>query len=396
MANPPLHGLRVLDLSQHAPGPFATMILGDLGAEVVHVSHPAAGAGPGYFRQLLEDPFMGIRFSPSDMLMRNKRSIQLDLKTHAGRDICRALALKSDIMVVEMRPGKLAKFGLDHESLSPGNPGLITCCISGYGGTGPRAQEPGHDLNYIALTGALQLFRDAHGAPTVPQNILADYAGGGYTAAIGILAALAERAKTGIGQEIDVGMLDGALFTLADLLSAPLNGIGNVQEWRATLGGGMPNYRCYRCADGKYLAVAALEKRFFENLLRELGHLDLLHLLDDAANNDLVAGELASIFGRAPQEHWLRLFEGKEVCVTPVLDVAEMTREPQVLDRGLVTDFLGVRQIAPVPRLSRTPGSIRSVPPELGSSTKAVLRDLGYGDAEIDRLLTSGVIGVNK
>lgn len=395
MSNPPLQGLKVLDLSQHAPGPFATMMLGDLGAEVIHVSHPAAASGPAYFRQVLEDPFMGMRFTPTDMLMRNKRSIQLDLKMPEGRDICRALAVQSDVMVVEMRPGKLARLGLGHDSLKDENPGLISCYISGYGGTGPRAQEAGHDLNYTALTGALELFQQETGEPRPPQNILADYAGGGYLAVIGILAALAARTASGLGQEIDVGMLDGALFTLADLLSAPLNGIGDAARWRETLGGGMPNYRCYACADGRYLAVAALEKRFFETLLRELDLLPLMEEMDDAANNTRVAGMLAGKFAQAPRDHWLRLFAGKEVCVTPVLKASEVPDEPQVRARGLVTDCFGLRQLAPVPRFSRTPAAITSPPPVLGSDTRDVLGGLGYDEAAITALAAKGAIGVD-
>ena len=396
MASPPLYGLKVLDLSQHAPGPFATMILGDLGAEVIHVSHPAAGSGPGYFRQVLDDPFMGIRFSPSDMLMRNKRSIQLDLKTAEGRDICRALALRADVMMVEMRPGKLKKLGLDHDNLKNENPGLISCYISGYGGTGPRANEVGHDLNYIALSGALELFCDEKGEPRQPQNILADYAGGGYLAVIGVLAALAARTKSGRGQEIDVGMLDGALFTLADLLSAPLNGIGDAENWRQTLGGGMPNYRCYKCLDDRYLAVAALEKRFFENLLRALGLLSLLDSVNDASNNPRIAGILEAKFAEAPSSYWLSLFADKEVCVTPVLKLSEVPEDPHVRARGLVTDCFGLRQLAPVPRFSETNGTISCPPAKLGSSTEAILKELGYGKSEVEMLSSSGVIGIDK
>ncbi|APO69803.1 acyl-CoA transferase/carnitine dehydratase protein (plasmid) [Rhizobium gallicum] len=395
MSQSPLHGIKILDLSQHAPGPFATMILGDLGAEVIHVSHPSAGGGPGYFAQVLDDPFMGIRFSSNDTLMRNKRSIFLDLKTENGREICRKLALEADAIVVEMRPGKLAKFGLDHATLSVDNPGLITCCISGYGGSGPHAQTPGHDLNYIALSGALEVMRDSRGEPLQPQNVLADYAGGGYLAVIGILAALAARAKSGQGQEIDVGMLDGALLTLADLFSAPLNGIGDVSKWRTTLGGGMPNYRCYLCADGRYIAVGALEKRFFETLLSELNLLHLMDKMEDGTSNLMVTEELAAKFAEQPQSYWLKLLEGKEVCVTPVLDMAEVGNEPQVLAREMVIERFGVRQIAPAPRFSKTPSSVRTPPPKLGSHTTQVLRELGYDDESIDRIFESGAVGAS-
>ncbi|KLK95091.1 hypothetical protein AA309_00060 [Microvirga vignae] len=394
MSLPPLHRLKILDLSQHAPGPFATMILGDLGAEVTHVVHPAASSGPSYFQQVLDDPLFGIRFSSKDTLMRNKRSIALDLKTESGREVCRQLALQCDAMVVEMRPGKLAKFGLDHASLKVANPGLITCYISGYGSDGPRAQSAGHDLNYVALSGALELMRDSNGEPLQPQNILADYAGGGYLAVIGILAALAARARTGQGQEIDVGMLDGALLTLADLFSAPLNGIGRVSNWRSTLGGGLPNYRCYRCSDGRYLAVAALEKRFCETLLSELNLAHLLDDLDNGRNNASVTQALASAFGEKPRVYWLDLFDGKDVCVTPVLEMAEIVDEPQVRARELVVDRFGVHQIAPAPRFSETPSSIRSAPAQPGYHTKEILVELGYDQMSIERIIASGAVGL--
>lgn len=393
MAQAPLQGLKILDLSQHAPGPFATMILGDLGAEVVHVVHPAATSGPAYFGQVLGDAFAGARFGPHDALMRNKRSITLDLRTDDGREICRRLALASDAMVVEMRPGRLARLGLDHATLSVANPRLITCNISGYGSNGPRAQSAGHDLNYIALSGALEVMRDSSGQPLQPQNILADYAGGGYLAVIGILAALAARARTGRGQEIDVGMLDGALLTLADLFSAPLNGVGRVEEWRSTLGGGMPNYRCYRCADGRYLAVAALERRFCETLLRELDLLDLLDDLEDRENNAAVIRVLEGTFAAQPRDHWLARFEGKDACVTPVLDMAEVADEPHVRSRELIVERFGIRQVAPAPRFSATPASIRTAPAQPGRHTREVLAELGYDEERIGRIVAGGAVG---
>ncbi|MER8435934.1 CoA transferase [Mesorhizobium sp. M1312] len=393
MTHPPLHGLKILDLSQHAPGPFATMILGDLGAEVTHIVHPGASAGPMYFKQLLDDPFVGVRFGPKDTLMRNKRSLTLDLKTDCGLEICRKLALQSDVMVVEMRPGKLAKFGLDHATLKADNPGLIACCISGYGSNGPLAQSAGHDLNYVALSGALELMRDSNGEPLPPQNVLGDYVGGGYLAVIGILAALAAREKTGQGQEIDVGMLDGVLLTLADLFSAPLNGIGRVSDWRSTLGGGMPNYRCYRCADGQYLAVASLEKRFSETLLRELDLLHFFERMDSSESNASVAEALAKKFAEKPRADWLDLFNGKDVCITPVLDMTEVADDPQVRAREMVVERFGVRQIAPAPRFSETPSSIRSAPAQPGQHNRQVLTELGYDEDSMERIVASGAVG---
>ncbi|MER9474954.1 CaiB/BaiF CoA-transferase family protein [Mesorhizobium sp. M0520] len=295
-----------------------------------------------------------------------------------------AANLHSNVMVVEMRPGKLAKFGLDHATLKADNPALIACCISGYGSNGPLAQTAGHDLNYIALSGALELMRDSNDEPLQPQNVLADYAGGGYLAVIGILAALAARSTTGKGQEIDVGMLDGSLLTLADHFSAPLNGIGRVSDWRSTLGGGFPNYRCYRCSDRKFLAVAALEKHFCETLLRGLNLSHLLDKFDSGEHNASVIEILTNKFAEKPREHWLNLFDGKDVCVTPVLEMTEVAENPQVRARELVVEQFGVRQIAPAPRFSETPASIRSAPAQPGVHNRQVLKELGYEEKSIE------------
>jgi alpha-methylacyl-CoA racemase len=371
------------------------MVLADLGADVINLVHPSAlDNGPAYFDPILSDPFVGARFSNIDTLMRNKRSIAVDLKTDAGRVIAHRLALESEVMMEEMRPGRLAKYGLDYESLSAVHPQLIYCSISGYGQNGPYSQRAGHDLNYSALSGAVDLIRDEAGCPVIPQNLMADYVGGGYLAVTGVLAALLARAKTGRGQHVDVGMLDGAIYTLADLMSAALNSDTPLDEWRGTLSGAQPNYRCYRCSDNLYVAVAPLERRFCQMFCDrlELGH--LLPMFDNKSNWPYLIDEFRAVFATKTQQHWVALFADSDACVTPVLSPLQVARDPHVTEREMVCSENGFMQVGIAPKLSETPGAIRRAPARPGQHTIEVLKELGFDDSDIRRFEAAGAIRV--
>lgn len=369
-----LHGLRVLDLSQNAPGPLASMLLADFGADVIHVAAPNERvASSGYLKTVAEDPMMGTRFSEHDAVMRNKRSMRLDLKSTEHATVCRRLALAADVFIEEMRPGKAAKLGLAYEDLRRDNPRLVYASITGYGQYGPRAADPGHDINYIAASGVLDLLRDGDGCPHVPLNVAADYGGGGMMAAFAILVALQARERLGHGQWIDLAMTDGTTYLALDLLSPVLGGRRAPSEWRGTLGGDAPFYGIYRCVDGTYLAVGALERRFAAELCGVLGRPDLMHAFEDRTRWPAARAAMNDIFATRSRDEWLKLMP-PEACVTAVIESEQLCRDPQAVARKRVVDFEGMRQVGIAPKLSATPGRIRRRPRSPGADTEEIFR----------------------
>jgi alpha-methylacyl-CoA racemase len=368
-----LRGIRVLDLSQNAPGPMTSLLLADFGADVIHVAPPAAAlAANGYLSVVADNPFMRARFSPVDALMRNKRSVSLDLKQDADRSVCAALAGAADVLIEEMRPGKAAKLGLDYATLSAVNPALVYCSITGYGQTGPRANTAGHDIAYVAASGLLDLLRDRNGRPVPPLNLAADYVGG-LTAAFSILAALNARQRDGRGQHVDVGLTDAAAYSAVDLMSMVLGRGLTPQPLRELFGGDAPFYTTYRCADGRDVAVGALERRFAANLCTGLGRPDVLAALEDRSRWDEASAALAAAFATRTRDEWLAIL-GDECCVSPVVEAAELHADPQSIARGRVVDVGGVRQIGVGPKLSSTPGRIAGAPTAPGAHTEEILR----------------------
>lgn len=353
----PLAGIRVIDLSRLAPGPYCTMLLSDFGAEVIVVGGGRAGVAIPEFS-------------------RGKRHIALDLKAAAGRAALHALVKTADVLVEGFRPGVADRIGAGYETLAALNPRLVYCSLTGFGQDGPRALEAGHDITYLALAGVLGAMGPKDGPPEAPLNLVADFAGGSLIAALGILAAVIEAKATGKGQKIDAAMVDGALSLMA--MHWPL---WKTPHWPARgdglLGGGAPFYRSYRCADGGFVAVGALERGFFEALWRRLDLGDP----PDHMRQDLwpeIARILAETFARAPRDHWTALFAGTDACVAPVLAPDEVWSDPHIAARHPDS---GPNRVPAIPRLSRTPAEAR--PLDLGDCTAEVLREAGLTGEEI-------------
>lgn len=387
-AGGPLAGIRVLDLSRLLPGPFLTMILGDLGAEVVKVEDPRLG---DYLRGI--PPAKGGVSGRYLAVNRNKRSLALDLKTQEGRAALLRLTEKADVIVESFRPGVLDKLGVGWSALSERNPGVILCSISGYGQDGPYRERAGHDLNYIALAGVLAMTGNAEGPPQLPGVQIADLAGGGLWGAVGILGALVGRQATGRGRHVDISMTEGALALLAAELGNMDCGAEPTRGTQ-TLNGGLACYGVYAAADGKYLALAALEPKFWTAFNEAIGRrVDFGDLLGDAAVQARVRAELAAIFATRTRAEWLAHFAGRDVCCEPVLELAELAEHPQHAARGLFLEFDG--QSGPIRQL-RTPAgapSTLTMSPTLGQHTAEVLRDYGFSADEIAVLRAAKALG---
>jgi crotonobetainyl-CoA:carnitine CoA-transferase CaiB-like acyl-CoA transferase len=392
----PLEGIKVVDLSRLAPGPFCTMILGDLGADVLRVEEPGGGAVAASRPQ--QDPAAAKRAAAFNAVNRNKRSIALNLKDAGAREVLHHLCRGADVFVEGFRPGVVKRLGCDYEALRAMNPRLIYCSLSGYGQTGPYSGLVGHDLNYISFAGMLGLIGPADGPPAIPINVIADMAGGGMHAALGILAAVIARGKTGEGQYVDAAMLDGVFSMLHGVVSAYLSS-GRVQaRGKEMLSGGTPHYNVYECADGKYLSVGALEPHFWRALCTALGREDFIPRQNDEAQREEQFAFFRRTFKTRARDEWFDfLTRAGDTAVAKVLSVDEVVADPQVRARGLVADVgtvngEAVRHPGVAHKLSATPGSIRRLGAVRGEHTDEVLRELGYPAERIRALREQGAV----
>lgn len=373
-ATGPLAGVRVLDLSRLAPGPYCAMLLGDLGADVLRIDAP-------------KPPVRTYR-----MLARNKRSIVLDLKADAGRRVLHRLVQRADVLLEGNRPGVMARLAADWETLRAINDRLIYCSLTGFGQSGPLAQAAGHDINYIALSGVLSQMGTAESGPIPPLNLVADYGGGGMLAAFGIASALFDRERTGRGQFIDAAMVDGS----ASLMAAHYSTMGHLSRpGHGLLGGGAPFYRCYRTADDRWMAVGAIEPQFFAGLCEGTG-LDFTDRQMDRSSWPEQHRGFERTFALHTREHWTRVFEEIDACVSPVLDLDETPEHPHNVDRqAFLIGPDDELHVAPAPRFSATPASVRSGAPAPGKHRDEVLAEIGMSAADARELEQQGAFGLS-
>jgi len=374
----PLAGLRVVELAGLGPGPFAAMLLADLGADVVRVDRP----GPG------------TRMGPpdKDLLNRGKRSVLVDLKHAHGAEVVLALAQRADILVEGWRPGVAERLGVGPEPALARNPALVYGRMTGWGQQGPLAHTAGHDIDYIALAGALHPVGPAQGPPQIPLNLVGDFGGGALYLVVGCLAALHVARCTGRGQVVDAAIVDGAAHLTTGLSGLMAAGLWQAQRGSNLLDGGAPFYSVYATADGEHMAVGALEPQFYVELLRLLG----LDGEDLPAQHDVsgwpkLRARFAAVFAGRTREEWARHFEGTDACVAPVLSLDEAPQHPHLSARGTFTDEFGIRQPAPAPRFSQTPGQVAGPPPNPGAHTESVLSEWGL-DAYLPRWLDTAAV----
>jgi alpha-methylacyl-CoA racemase len=363
----PLVGLKVVELGGIGPGPHAAMILADLGADVVRIERPTGGLSLG---------------AGSDYTLRNRRSVSADLKTEAGKEAVLRLAEKADVLLEGLRPGVTERLGIGPADCAARNAGLVYARMTGWGQDGPLAKRAGHDINYISLTGVLHAIGPSD-KPVPPLNLVGDYGGGSMLLVIGILAALTERQHSGQGQVVDAAMVDGA--SLLGQLMWSLRGSGAWSDERSAnlLDGACPFYDTYRCADGRFVAVGALEPQFYAALLAGLG-LDgsQLPAQHDRGGWPVLRERFTAAFGAKPRDEWAEAFAGEDACVTPVLTFAEAQHHPHLAARETIIEVNGVPQAAPAPRFSRTPAAAPVAPPVPGDDTEAVFADWGLPDGD--------------
>lgn len=391
-----LDGIKVLDLSRLAPGPHCSMLLADFGADVTLVEAvPGASAKLGT---------TGVRRSEAaeraaafNALGRGKKSIALNLKEEEARKIFYRMVEGADVVIEGFRPGVVKRLGVDYDTLSAINPRIICCSISGFGQTGPYANLVGHDINYIAIGGALGVTGRPGQPPAIPVNLLADFAGGGLTAAFAICLAIIGREKTGRGQYIDVGMSDGVLSLMTSAFSHYFSTGQPIRPGEYLLNGAAPFYNTYRCSDGRWFSIGSIEPHFWENLCRVLGTEDLLpHQFDQPKWPEMIE-RFAGIFATKTADEWMAILSQYDICAAPVLEMENVVTNEHNLARGMVIELdspVGkVKQIGVAPKLSDTPGMPRSTAPLIGQHTDEILGRLGFTAEQIADLRSRGVVG---
>lgn len=388
-----LSGITVLDLSRRYPGAYTSMFLGDFGADVIKIDPPKAVV-PAVIAELDTEKFAA-HWAPD----RNKRSIILDLKKDEARAVFYRLVRRADVLVECFRPQATKRLGADYETLKEINSRLIYCSLTGYGHDGPYANVPGHDMNYIAMSGALSLIGPRNGPPFLPSNFLADMAGAGLHGVIGILLALQARDRTGRGQFVDVSFVDGVMsLMVGDISRYFASGIAP-RRGETAENGGSPWANVYKCKDGEYVALGCGETHFWENLCQAIGKKHLIPRQNPPPEElDGVVSELANVFISRNRDEWAEFFKNTETCVSPVYYLNESVSNPQVLHRKMVVELdhpkLGkVRQMGIPIKLSDTPGRVSTLGAPSGTHSDEVLSDLGYGKNEIEKLRSSGAVG---
>ncbi|SFY45163.1 alpha-methylacyl-CoA racemase [Paracoccus pantotrophus] len=380
-AKGPLAGIRIIELGGVGPVPFAALLLADMGAEVIRIDRAEAGDGglPG-------DPRL-------HLLNRGRRSLALDLKNPKAVETVLRLVHGADALIEGFRPGVAERLGLGPEECQAANPRLVYGRMTGWGQDGPLAREPGHDINYIALTGVLHSVGQAGGPPVIPLNLAGDFGGGSLYLVMGVLGALLEARGSGRGQVVDAAMVDGSASLMTLIYGALAMGYWTDERGANRLDSGAPFYNVYETADGKHIGIGANETRFYRNAVKLLG-------LEDAGLPDqhdkegwpLIREKFAEAFRSRTRDEWVALAEGREVCIAPVLSLHEAPAHPHLRARNTFVEVDGVIQPAPAPRFSRTPGAIQCPPARPGEHSDAILADWGFSGPEIATLRDSGAV----
>jgi len=400
-----LEGVKILDLSRVIPGTFCTMLLGDFGAEVVKIETPGLTEFVGSSRSLQgeENRKKAAYYAPN----RNKKSITVNLKSEAGREIFYRLSKQADVIIEGFRPGVAKRLGIDYETISKLNPRIVYCSLSGYGQDGPYQAFPGHDINYIAMAGVLGLIGTSEGPPVIPLNLVADFAGAALYGALGISVALVARNKTGKGQYVDAAYIDGAVSLMTWFTNDYFFEGSVLRRGESWLHGAYPYYGVYETKDGKYITIGCIEPHFWENLCRLLGREDYIHYHFASEHTirkpedkkwDEIRTFLKQTFLTKTRDEWFELLTRRDIPAGKVHTPDEVFSDPQVLHRQMVIEVehsaLGkIKQVGIAPKLSDMPGKVRTLSPLLGEHTNEILQELGYNQKEIENLRREGIIG---
>ena len=396
-----LDGIKILDLTRNTPGEFCTMMLGDLGADVLKVERPMDSARTAFERSSTGAATWGQmdRDLQYSAMHRNKRSIALNLKHKEAQDIFYSLARDADVVIEGFRPGVVDRLGVGYETINEINPRIVYLSLSGFGQDGPYKLMAGHDINYISIAGALDFVGyDPNDKPAIPMNYIADYAGGSLCSAVAILAAIIAREKTGRGQYIDIGMAEGAFYLMAALIARHQTYGEIPRRGSNRLNGGVPHYNVYETKDGRYISIAALEPWFWENLCNYLERPDLVpHQLTEGEKRQEVFQLLTDTFKTKTMDEWFEELKDKDICVGKVYSIDEAMHDPHLVERGMVLEVEGpegekIIQPAPSLHMSDTPPGFRHLGPTVGQHTKEVLSGMGYSDTQIQEMLDKEII----
>jgi alpha-methylacyl-CoA racemase len=374
----PLSGFRIIELAGIGPGPFCGMMLSDMGAEVIRIDRLGAGAG-----------------RTQDVLVRNRRSITVDLKQRAGVETVLRLVETADALFEGFRPGVTERLGLGPDDCMARNPKLVYGRMTGWGQEGPMAQAAGHDINYIGLSGALHAIGRPGKKPVPPLNLVGDFGGGGMLLAFGLVCAMLEAQKSGRGQVVDAAMVDGAASLMSMFFTMAAAGAFKDQRGTNLLDGGAHFYDTYETGDGKYICIGSIEPQFYALLVEKAGlDRDRFAPQMDAGRWPELKAELAEVFKSRTRDEWCSIMEGTDVCFAPVLSIFEAPEHPHARARGAFVELDGVVQPAPAPRFSRTAAAVSHASPKPGEHSEAVLAASGFSADEIEQLKQQGVVGV--
>jgi alpha-methylacyl-CoA racemase len=375
MRQGPLSGLKIVEFAGIGPGPFCGMLLSDLGADVVRVDRKGQGRG-----------------APSDVTARGRRSVALDLKKPESVEACLKLMEAADGIIEGFRPGVMERLGLGPDVALKRNPKLVYGRMTGWGQTGPWAHAAGHDMNYIAITGALHAI-GTDDKPVPPLNLVGDFGGGALYLAFGLMAGVIQARETGKGQVVDCAMSDGAASLMAMFYGMKGAGIWKEERRKNLLDGGAHFYDTYKCSDGKWISIGSIEPQFYALLLEKTGINDpeFQKQHDRSVWPDL-RQKLANVIAQKTRDEWTEIMGGTDVCFAPILDLDEAPKHPHNAARQTFVEVAGVMQPAPAPRFSATPGAIQGPPPAIGAHDQEALSDWGFSDSDIGALKTAGAL----